>query len=241
MAIVKGSYTRSRPGIKAHLRYITHRPNQTGERASRVLFGQEGVIDKQQAYQLIDSAPRGTVFFRLVISPDPKREDKRRDLDLQTITRKTMLTLEKHLQRRIQFIAAEHNDHSPNRHVHAIVMVRLAKGERLNSSDYKLLRVAATDSAYLQRRALDLVEGRALNQNHLNRAFSRSTPNPPITLKSGGRAAGSRGGRFQSPSFSCPDCGFMQAMYTLRSGIHWCPTCHLKLNQNREQVRQIQL
>jgi ribosomal protein S27E len=240
MAIVKGSYTRSRPAIKAHLRYITHRPNQTGERASRVLFGQEGIIDKQQAYQMIDTAAAGTVFFRLVISPDPKREDIRRDLDLQTITRKTMLALEKHLQRRIQFIAAEHNDHSTNRHIHAIVMVRLAKGERLSSSDYKLLREAATDSAYLQRRALDLVEARA-NQNHLNRTFPRSTPNYPITPKSGGQAAGSRGVSSKPLRLTCPDCGFRQVMYTLKSGIHWCPACHLKLNQNRERVQQLQL
>jgi hypothetical protein len=190
---------------------------------------------------MIDAAEQGTVFFRMVIGPDPKREDTGRDLDLQTITRKTMLTLEERLQRRIQFIATEHNDHSTKRHVHAIVMVRLAKGERLSASDYKLLREAATDSAYMQRRALDLVTVRALNQNQLNRAFLKSTPNYPLTPKSGERTAGSGGVRSEPPRLTCPDCGTMQVMYTLKGGIYWCPVCHLKLNQNREQVKQLQL
>jgi hypothetical protein len=241
MAIVKGNYTRSRSAIKAHLRYITHRPNQTGVRATRVLFGQEGVIDKQQAYEMIDAAEQGTVFFRMVISPDPKREDTRRDLDLQTITRKTIFALEERLQRKVKFIATEHNDHSANRHVHAIVMVRLAKGERLSASDYKLLREAATGSANLQRRALDLVEARALTQNQLRRAFSRSTPTQPLTIQSEEQAAGGGGVSSEPPRLTCPECGFGQVMYTLKSGLHWCPVCHLKLNQNREQVRQLQL
>jgi ribosomal protein S27E len=241
MAIVKGSYTRSRGAIKAHLRYITHRPNLDGKRASRVLFGQEGILDKQQAYQLIDAAEPGTVFFRMVISPDPKREDTGRDLDLQTITRKTMFALEERLQRKVKFIATEHNDHSTNRHIHAIVMVRLAKGERLSASDYKLLREAATGSAYLQRRALDLVEARAPNQNQLNRAFPRSTPLNPLMANSGGRAVGGGGVSSKPFRLTCPDCGITQIMYTLKSGIHWCPACHLKLNQNREQVKQLQL
>src|SRR5512143_282478 len=121
--IVKGNYTKSRAKIKASIRYIAHRPTREGERLTRVLFGENEVIDKKQAYQMIDEAPRGTVFFRLAISPDSKREDTRRDLDLRAITRKTILALEERLNRRIQFIAAEHNDHTPNRHVHAIVMV----------------------------------------------------------------------------------------------------------------------
>jgi hypothetical protein len=239
--IIKVNYTRSRAKIKASIRYMTHRPSREGERQTRVLFSEEGVIDKQQAYQLIDDALRGTVFFRMSISPDPKREDTGRDLDLPTLTRNTILALEERLQRKVKFIATEHNDHTPNRHVHAIVMVRLNRGERLNAQDYQLLREAAADSAYLQRRALDLVEGHVLTQHQFKRTFSRATPNDLLTTQSEEQAAGGGGVRSELPRLTWPDCGFRQVMYTLKSGVHWCPVCHLKLNQNREQVRQLQL
>src|SRR5512147_77048 len=72
MAIVKGNYTRSRIKIKATIRYIVHRPTRTDKRITRALFGQDGALDRKQAYQLIDQAPKGTFFFRLVISPDAK-------------------------------------------------------------------------------------------------------------------------------------------------------------------------
>ena len=76
MAIVKVKYTRSRPKIKAHLRYIAHRPGREGEKISRSLFDLHGLIDKDQAYHLIDEATRGRVFFKVILSPDPKREDQ---------------------------------------------------------------------------------------------------------------------------------------------------------------------
>jgi hypothetical protein len=75
MAIVKVKYTRSRPKIKAHLRYIAHRPGREGEKISRRLFDLNGLSDKDQAYRLIDDAPRGSIFFKTILSPDPKRED----------------------------------------------------------------------------------------------------------------------------------------------------------------------
>jgi hypothetical protein len=232
MAVVKGNYTKSKAKIKATLHYITHRPTLTGKRTTRALFGLDGVIDKQQAYQMIDEAQRGTAFFRLSISPDPKREDKRRDLDLKTVTRKTILTLEKRLQRKVKFIAVEHNDHSGIRHIHAIVMVKLSRGERLGADDFRLLRQAATDSALQQRLALDLGVKR-----QRDRGYTRS-----LIGMTGGRAVQGRGGgRVKLPRLTCPECGFRQPMYTLKSGIHWCPTCHLKLNQDREKIRHLQL
>ena len=76
MAIVKVKYTRSRPKIKAHVRYITHRPGREGEKISRPFLTFNGLIDKDQAYRLIDEATRGRVFFKVILSPDPKREDQ---------------------------------------------------------------------------------------------------------------------------------------------------------------------
>jgi hypothetical protein len=97
MAVVRLKYIRGRQQIKAHLRYITHRRGQTKEKITRLLFGRDGLTDKRAAYHVIDSAKRGTAFFKIMINPDPKREDSHKDLDLQHVTRQTMLKLEKQL------------------------------------------------------------------------------------------------------------------------------------------------
>src|SRR5262245_3484230 len=128
MAIVKANYTRSRAKIKATLRYITHRPGREGERLTRAPFGHNGEMSKEDAYKLID-AQKGMTYFRLVFNFDPKREDSRRDLDLRSLTKQAMLTLQERLQRRIHFIGVEHNDHTPLRHVHVIAIVKLRRGE----------------------------------------------------------------------------------------------------------------
>ena len=64
MAIVKVKYTRSRPKIKAHVRYIAHRPGREGEKISRSLFDLHGLIDKDHAYRLIDEAHTGEGIFQ---------------------------------------------------------------------------------------------------------------------------------------------------------------------------------
>src|SRR5437764_7427353 len=69
VAIVKASYTKAKSRIKASVRYIQHRPGRDGERLSRKLFGVDGGLTRDQAYDLIDQAEKGTIFFRLIISP----------------------------------------------------------------------------------------------------------------------------------------------------------------------------
>lgn len=234
MAIVKGNYTRSRIKIKATIRYIVHRPTRTDKRITRALFGQDGALDRKQAYQLIDQAPKGTFFFRLVISPDAKREDSRRDLNLKALTRTTLQRLEERLGRSLQFIAAEHNDPTEkNRHVHAIVLVKLKKGERLNIKDYQALREAAANAAYGQRLVLDR------RQSYQPERFIR----PPLIASFSRRVQPARQYRakLRPPKISCPDCGIGQQMYRLKSGIHWCPTCHLKLTPQWERIKELQL
>jgi hypothetical protein len=91
MAIVKTTYTRSRGAAKAYIKYITHRPGKDGERTRRELFGLDGQLTKRQAYQLIERGGRRTAFYRIVVSPDPAKEDTRKDLDLREITEQTMM------------------------------------------------------------------------------------------------------------------------------------------------------
>src|ERR671919_2625340 len=110
MAIVKATYTKSSNIAKAGIRYIEHRPGRDGEKVKRELYGADGVMDRQQAYQMIDEAEKGTAFFRLVISPDPAKEDAEKDLLLNEITAQTMQTLEERLKKQVSYVAAEHDD-----------------------------------------------------------------------------------------------------------------------------------
>jgi hypothetical protein len=152
MAIVKATYTRSKGGAKAAIRYIQHRPGRDGEKATRELFGADGVVDRQEVYRMIDDAGKGSVFFRIVISPDPEREDTYQDLSLREITSQTLLNLGERVQKDVPYVAVEHNDHAPHRHVHVLALV---KG-RLNAQDFHALRETATEAARFQRQERDV-------------------------------------------------------------------------------------
>lgn len=193
MAIVKVKYTRSRPKIKAHLRYIAHRPGREGEKISRSLFDLTGLSDKDQAYRLIDDAPRGSIFFKTIVSPDPKWEDSNKDLDLQHITRKTIRQLQSQLGRPVQFIATIHDDHAPHRHVHGILIMQ----GRLSREDFKLLRDTATQEAKFQRRTLDVA------REHLKSLFR----------KRGEREWQPRVRSAPAKTRTCPECGVMLSTY----------------------------
>jgi hypothetical protein len=95
MAVVrKTSETRNRNLAKATIRYIMHR-RELGERITRPLFsGEEGDSQKLAAYEAIDHAPPGTRFLRVTVSPDPKREDTNRDLNLRELTRSALSALQ---------------------------------------------------------------------------------------------------------------------------------------------------
>jgi hypothetical protein len=114
-----------------------HRPDRVGERGHRGLFNEWGDVIKADAYRMIDEAGRGKKFVRMVISPDPKREDANRDLHLRNITIETMRALAKKHGRQLSFIAAVHEDHTQIRHIHVIAVV----DKPLNFRDFKTLRL----------------------------------------------------------------------------------------------------
>jgi hypothetical protein len=156
---------------------MVHRPGQEGGKISRSLFGHDGEWSKGQAYQWID-AQKGMTYFRIVLNFHPKREDARRDLDLRAITTQTIRALEDRLQQRIGFLAVEHNNHGTNklRHIHAIVPIKLARGERLTRADFKALRDIATKQALLQRKARDLVQQYFQRREYLTRSRACVSP-----------------------------------------------------------------
>src|SRR5438093_12869053 len=104
MTIIKPTYTKSNRSAKASLRYIEHRPGKDGEKITRTLFNGDGAMGRWQAYQMIDEAKKGSLFFRFVISPDPTREDSEKDLHLREITEKTMQTLEERVHKQIAWV-----------------------------------------------------------------------------------------------------------------------------------------
>src|SRR5438552_8527258 len=153
MAIVKAKYTKSRGGAKATIRYIQHRPGKEKTRITRTLFGMDGAMGRWQAYRMIDEAEKRSVFFRFVISPDPKQEDTQQDLRLREVTEQTMDALEERLHKQVSWVAVVHADHAPHRHVHVLAVV----AGRLQVQDFESLRQAATAASVTQRRQADQV------------------------------------------------------------------------------------
>ena len=152
MAIVKATYTKIKGAAKAAIRYIEHRPGKEGEKVKRELYGIDGSMERGEAYQMIDAAEKRTVFFRIVISPDPQTEDTEKDLRLAEISTQTMRHLADRLAKDVPYVAVEHDDHAPHRHVHILALVN----GRLNTQDFQALRETATEAALSQRQERDL-------------------------------------------------------------------------------------
>jgi len=161
MAIFKANYvkrgTTAKDLAKASVRYIQHRRGKDGQTITRTLFNNDGPMERNEAYQMIDDAPqKGTYFYRFVLSPDPKREDHNHDLDMRDIAMQTMEALEDRLGVPLNWVGATHSDHVPHLHAHLIAIVP----HKLNVKDFEILRQATTAAALEQRRILDLMRTR---------------------------------------------------------------------------------
>ncbi len=154
MAIVKARYTKKQGAAKAAIRYIAHRPGRDNTRITRTLFGTDGAMSRQHAYAVIDEARQGSVFFRFVISPDPKLEDTFKDLYLRDITDRTMQALAERVGKPVSWVGSVHADHAPHRHVHVLAVVE----GRLHRDDLQALTSAATEATLEQRRERDLAQ-----------------------------------------------------------------------------------
>jgi hypothetical protein len=247
MAIVKLKYLTKRPQLKRHLRYITHRRGREPGSLTRKLFGSNGLTDKQAVYSLIDTARRGTVFYKFMINPDPSKEDTCKDLDLEHITRQTILALERQLGLNLPFAAVLHPaDHTPLRHVHGIFLLP----RRLSQVAFRQLQktawTTATTQARLQRRARDKVLANPRYRSFFPSLLHRRYPKrlqPDRGRQTGAVArhvaAGTRLPRVQS---GCRVCGF-----GLTAGISAflpvCPRCGKGLSKVRaaQLTREVSL
>ena len=103
------------------------------------------------AYEMLDNAEKGSVFFHFVISPNQVIEDSAKDLNLHELTEQTMLALQQHIKTSVPYAAAIHDDHTDKRHVHLVACVT----SRLGTEHFQTMRDAATDEATLQRQERD--------------------------------------------------------------------------------------
>jgi predicted Zn-ribbon and HTH transcriptional regulator len=223
MAIVKAKYVRGKPRIKAHLRYITHRRGMEGERMTRLLFGKDGPLSKQQIYAMIDASCRGAVFHKFVINFHPVKEDTRKDLNLWELTRKTLETIKTQFGDSVPFVATIHDDHTLLRHIHGFFIVegRLPKEE---FAKIKGLWKVASAEVWLQRRRLDRM--------HRSPRYKKLLP---LLEKYKRKHQQGRGRRMRDIRMqpACQHCGFGS-----RSGIPayliTCPVCKQWLTQRRQ-------
>src|SRR5207249_11566822 len=134
----------------------------------------------------------------------------------------TMLALEERLGKQVQFVATLHDDHSPHRHIHSLVLVQ---GARLNREDFKALRLEATERALSQRRMRDRIRGHHLGnyRSRTNRNISRQRQSTIRRLSGGSRP-------YQS--YTCPLCHYHQALLASNRGYR-CPACGLYLRRDR--------
>lgn len=242
MAIVKANYVKrgatERAGAKATIRYIQERPGISSPKQMRQLFGADGPYTREQVYALIDEAEKGTIFYRFVISPDPRSEDSIRDLDLSDLTIQTLVHLEERMRSKVLFAAAQHNDHTPNRHVHVLALLN----RKLTLEDLQALRQSATELSLLQRRMRDLGAERKLAPS-LTRTLT-----PKLATKRMGYAS-----RFYIPrprdkrggiappkrGLPCPRAcsGYGQTMEHLYGRLHKCPSCGIIVRKNGRDVQ----
>ena len=222
MAIVKGSYTRSRGAAKANIGYITKRPGKDKEKITRTLFGLDGVMTSREAYRMIDQAAEGSYYYRLVLSPDPIGEDTRQDLDMRALTQQTMQVLDARLNKALVWAGALHADHAPHRHVHVLAV----SPRRLTVRDFARLRLTATRESIEQRRALDFgrePKGRQRITTHQTLKYYR--PDRQSKQVAGGGSAA------HMHTCTCPRCGTPHVEYG-RNRVHQC-TCGWTLHRPR--------
>jgi ribosomal protein S27AE len=129
-----------------------------------------------------------------------------------------LILQEKFAKQGLQFFAAAHNDHTDNRHVHLLVMMRGWIGKE----DLKALRETATAEAAAQRQELD--RGQAPVQAQQRQAAartptSRRTQRPALSRDDGAiRPA-------RTPQ-TCPNCG-PGVLMDRRGRYYECPSCGL--------------
>ena len=210
-----------RKAAAATLNYIATRENQQGEEMNRTLFGKELTYQLEEAREFVNTLQMKQLrLWHVTWSPAPIEEiNEKKDLDLRKITRETMTYLQR-IDPTIEFMVAEHNDHSDIPHVQGLVFVN----GWISRDDLIEMGEIALQAALEQRRSLDRgIDLVPLLQQSVQRTFekSRSAERPLAPLSTSYRPVGMAGGRASAskslrlsarqlrkarePTLSCPN------------------------------------
>ena len=184
-----------RKAAVATLKYIATRENQQGEEMNRTLFGKERMYQLDEAIAFVNALQMKQLrLWHVTWSPAPiEGINEKKDLDLRKIARETM----KYLQRidpTIEFMVAEHNDHSEIPHVQGLVFVN----GWIRRDDLIEMGKIALQAALEQRKSLDRgIDLVPLLQQSVQRTFenTRSAEQFIAPLSTSYRPVGMAGGR----------------------------------------------
>ena len=208
---------------RKHLHYIVTRKSENGQEMRRQLFSREGDVDYEYALNLIET--QRAHIFKIILNFDPIKEDTKRDLNLELITRLVIIKLQERLGKDIEFVAVLHDNHGNLhnskhlRHIHSMVFTN----SRIEKSDIKALRWQATKRALSQRRDRDRDLVQRVFQNSRSTEYQR-----PIGM-AGGRARQSA----RTPRRFC-SCGQTISRKRIMEGENKCFKCGLKQERNME-------
>ena len=184
-----------RKAAVATLKYIATRENQQGEEMNRTLFGREHMYQLDEAIGFVNALQMKQLrWWHVTWSPAPiEGINEKKDLDLRKIARETM----KYLQRidpTMEFMVAEHNDHSDIAHVQGLVFVN----GWIRRDDLIEMGKIALQESLEQRKSLDHgIDLVPLLQQSVQRTFekSRSAERPLAPRSTSYRPVGMAGGR----------------------------------------------
>jgi hypothetical protein len=223
MAIVKAKYVRGKDRIKAHLRYITHRRGEEGERITRPLFGKDRALTKQEIYDMIDKVGRGAVFHKFVINFHPVKEDTHKDLNLWELTTKTLEHIKTQFGDSVPFVATIHDDHTALRHIHGFFIVE----GRLNKEEFaKIKGLWKVASAEVRR------QRNRLDRMHKSLRFQKLLPLIEKYKRKRGQGRGVRMRDIRMQP-ACQNCGY-GGRYGMPAYLLVCPVCKQWLTHSRQ-------
>jgi hypothetical protein len=140
-----------------------------------------------------------------------------------------MQTLRERLRQEVAWVAAEHDDHAPNRHVHVVAVVR----GRLHPRDFQTMRQRATEAALFQRKEHDLDR-----EQELRRRLARDKTAPGFGrefTRYSAKGAGSKVAHLRPANTiqTCLHCGYLQVTH-LSKRFQTCRRCGWRLYRNHQ-------
>ena len=215
---------------------------------NRTLFGGARTYQLEEAIEFVNTIQMKQLrLWHVIWSPAPTEEiNEQKDLDLRKIARETMKYLQT-IDPTMEFIVAEHNDHSDIAHVQGLVFVN----GWIRKDDLIEMGKIALQEALEQRKSLDRgIDLVPLLQQSVQRSLqnSRSTERSIAPLSTSYRPVGMAGGkanyvvdsrtkishgRIRKPkelTLPCPNG--MNHKVVEWKGKNWCKNCEKVLEQN---------